>query len=1059
MRNGTLLLLLSCFFLLGSISLTAQVTTAAINGSVADASGEPLVGATVKATHGPSGAVYGTTTRSDGRYNLPNLRVGGPYTIEISYLGYETQTTEGLNLTLAQKLNLSAELTEESTTLEGVTITADRNAILDSKRTGAATNITTEKLEKLPTISRSASDYYRLTPSSDGNSFAGRNDQFNQFSLDGSIFNNPFGLDAATPGGQSSAQPVSLDAIEQINVSLAPYDVTQAGFTGAAVNAVTKSGTNDLKGTVFGFFRNQDLTGSKVAGESIVVPDLAQTQAGFSLGGPLVKNKVFFFVNAEIDQREDLGTTFVASRPGVSGSNVSRVTAEDLEAVSSALKGLGYDPGLYEGYLHNTNSFKGLAKLDFVLNENNTLTATYNFLDAFQDKPAHPSAIGRRGPDATTLQFQNAGYRINNLIHSGIVELRSLFGNNVSNKLQVGYTSFRDSRDPFSDPIPVININKDNIRYIVAGHEPFSINNRLNQDVLQFTNNLNIYSGNHTFTVGVSLERFDFDNSFNLGSYDPFTYGGGTFGPGFQSVQAFVDTVSTGGFADELANAQGVFQANGGDEGELGQGWALAETNVGQFAVYAQDEWAVSDKFTFTYGVRMDLPLYFNTREKIQENLDRNCCYDPSIIYYTEDGDPVTYDHLDLPAQTPLISPRIGFNYDVKGDQSSQLRGGTGLFSGRLPFVWIGNQVANPNSFFYNKTANDFSFPQVWRSNLGYDTNLGNGWILSLDAIYTKDLNAAIVRNYSLRPPGGTLNDPADQRPVYRIEDHSVGFFGPIFGSGYVFDNTNIGYSFNFSAQIQKQFENGLYAMLAYNFTDAQDASSIDAEISSDAFERNPAFGNVNQEILAPSLYGTRHRIIGSAYKTFEYGNWATTFSTFFQFAQGGTTPSDFTADYRFSYTYSGDINGDGSGLNDLIYVPTDSELNQQQWVSDAQREAFRAYIEQDPYLSENRGEYMEKYAILAPWNSQWDVRALQNYKLANGNAIQFSLDILNFGNLLNSNWGVKQLPTNTQPVGVSVGGDGVPTYSFDTSLTETFINDFSLATRWQMRLGLRYIF
>lgn len=1059
MKNETLSLLLSCFFLLGSLSLNAQVTTATINGLVEDNKDEILVGAIVQATHLPSGTVYGIFTRKDGRYTLPNMRIGGPYTIEISYLGYESQTTEGIYLTLGQKLTLNVSLKEESTTLEGVTVTADRNAIMDSRRTGAATNITTETLEKLPTISRSASDYYRLTPSSDGNSFAGRNDQFNQFSLDGSIFNNPFGLDSATPGGQSGAQPVSLDAIEQINVSIAPYDVTQAGFTGAAVNAVTKSGTNDMKGTVFGFFRNQDLTGSKVAGESIVVPDLAQTQAGFSLGGPLVKNKVFFFVNAEIDNREDLGTTFVASRPGLSGSNISRVTAEDLDAVSAALKGIGYDPGLYEGYLHSTNSIKGLAKLDFVLNKNNTLTATYNFLDAFQDQPAHPSAIGRRGPDATTLQFQNSGYRINNLIHSGIVELRSLFGNNMSNKLQLGYTAFRDNRDAASAPIPVININKDNIRYIVAGHEPFSVNNKLRQGVLQLSNNLNIYSGKHTFTVGASLEKFDFDNSFNLGSYDPFSYGGGTFGPGFSSVEAFVDSVKTGAFDDELAFAEGVFEANGGLDGELGEGWALAETNVGQFAIYAQDEWAVNDKFTFTYGVRMDMPLYFDTSEKIQENLDRNCCYDPSITYYTEDGDPVTYDHLDLPKQTPLISPRIGFNYDIKGDGIAQLRGGTGLFSGRLPFVWIGNQVANPNFFFYNKTANDFKFPQVWRSNLGYDQNFGDGWILSLDAIYTKDLNAAIVRNYSLRLPGGTLNDAADNRPVYRTEDHAQLFGGPIFGSGYVFDNTTFGYSFNFSAQIQKRFDNGLYAMLAYNFTDAKDASSIDAEISSDAFERNPAFGNVNKEILAPSLYGTRHRIIGSAYKTIEYGDWSTTLSTFFQFAQGGTTPSDFTSDYRFSYTYSGDINGDGSGLNDLIYVPTDGELDQQQWVSDAQREAFRAYIEQDPYLSKNRGDYMEKYAVLAPWNSQWDVRALQNYKLGNDNAIQFSVDILNFGNLLSSKWGVKQLPTNTQPVGVSVGDDGIPTYSFDTELNSTFINDFSLASRWQVRLGLRYIF
>ncbi len=1058
MKNKLLLL---SFLLFGSLALEAQVTTASISGLVTDANGEPLIAVTVAARHTPSGQVFGTTTRNDGRYNLPNLRVGGPYVIEFSYVGYTTEKNEGINLALAQKLKLNSSLKEGAVELEGVVVTAERNSILNNERTGAETNISTETIENLPTISRSASDYYRLTPTSDGNSFGGRNDQFNNFSLDGSIFNNPFGLDAATPGGQSGAQPVSLDAIEQITVSLAPYDVTQSGFTGASVNAVTKSGTNELHGSVFGFYRNDAMTGGKVKGDEIVVPDLDQYQAGFTLGGPIIKNKLFFFLNAEIDDREDLGTTFVANRPGLTGENVSRVEATDMEAVSAALATLGYDTGAYEGYLHETNSLKGLAKLDFSINKNNTLTATYNYLDAFKDKPGHPTAIGRRGPDLTTLQFENSGYRINNKIHSGIVELRSLFGNKVSNKLQAGYTSFRDNRDPFSTPMPVININKDGIRYIIAGHEPFSISNRLKQDVLQISDNLNIYAGRHTVTVGGSLEKFDFDNSFNLGVYDGGANDGGTFGPGFESVDAFLDSVAIG--AVSAAPAQDLYEANGGADGELGAGWALAETNVGQVAAYLQDEWAASDRLTLTVGVRMDMPLYFDTRKKLQENIDRNCCYDPTVEWVDEDGNTVVFDHLDLPAQTPLISPRLGFNYDLKGDQTMQLRGGTGLFTGRLPFVWIGNQVANPNFWFYNKTANDFKFPQVWRTNIGFDQKIDNGWVTSVDMIYTKDQNAAFVRNYSLAPPTGTLNDAADNRPVYTADDHAMLFGGPLFGTGYVFDNTDVGYSFNFNFKVEKTFANKAYFTIGYNFTDAQDASSIDAEISSDAFERNPALGNVNKELLAPSLYGTRHRIFGAAFKTFEYGNWATTLSTFFQYAQGGTTASDFTADYRFSYTYSGDINGDGSGLNDLIYIPTESELDAQNFASPEQREAFRAYIAQDPYLSKNRGEYMEKYAILAPWYSQWDFRLLQDYKFAIGEKeqrIQFSLDILNLGNLISSNLGVKQLPVNTQPIGVSVDpATGVPTYSFDPSLTNTFSNDFSLDSRWQARVGLRYIF
>lgn len=1061
------LLITLAFLLTGSLTvLNAQVTTASINGAVLDENYEPAIGATVVATHTPSGTIYGTTTRDDGRYSLPNLRVGGPYTVEVSYLGYVGRKEENIFLTLAQKLPLDFQLNNEVVELEGVTVTAERNAILNSERTGASTNINSDQLSKLPTISRSASDFTRLTPSADGNSFGGRNDQFNNFSLDGSIFNNPFGLDAATPGGQSEAQPISLDAIEQITVSLAPYDVTQAGFTGASVDAVTKSGTNELHGTVFGFFRNQGLTGGTVDGTEIDVPDLTQTQGGFSLGGPLVKNKLFFFINAEVDQREDLGSSFVAARPGLSGENVSRVEAADLEQVSNALfDRFGYETGAYEGYLHNTNSTKGIIKLDWNINENHTLAASYNFLDAFKEKPAHPNAIGRRGPDLTTLQFFNSGYRINNQIHSGIVELRSLFGNKVSNKLQVGYTHFNDFRDPFSDPFPVININRDGIRYIVAGHEPFSIHNRLKQNVIQFTDNLNIYAGKHTITIGTSLEKFEFDNSFNLGVYDGgFTDGfGGTFSGGYPSVEAFVDSVKAGVLDAAVDAARGVFTANGGDDGVEGEGWALAETNVGQWALYLQDEIAVSDNFTLTAGIRMDMPLYFDTEDKIIENLARNPDHAPDITWFDVDGNPVQFDHTVLPKQTPLISPRLGFNFDIKGDQTAQLRGGTGLFSGRLPFVWIGNQVANPNWFFYTVTEPDFQFPQVWRSNLGYDQKFGEGWVATVDLIYTNDINAALVRNYGIKPPSGTLQG-VDNRPIYTFDDRAVftGFGFPIPVNGYVFTNTDVGSSFNASFQVQRTFSNGLYLMLGYNYLDARDASSIEAEISSDAYDRNPALGHVNQAMESPSLYGAKHRVIGSAYKSWRYGNWGTTVSAFFQYQQGGTTLNDFTSDFRFSYTYSGDINGDGSALNDLLYIPTDSELDQMNFVSGDQREAFRAYINQDEYLSANRGDYVEKYGLLAPWYSQWDIRILQDYYLKVGektHTIQFSFDILNFGNLINSSWGVKQLPVNTQPVGVTVDENGVPTYSFDTTLTSTFSNDFSLLSRWQGRFGLRYIF
>jgi hypothetical protein len=600
----------------------------------------------------------------------------------------------------------------------------------------------------------------------EGGSFGGRNDQFNNYSVNGTIFNNPFGLDAATPGGQTDAQPISLDAIDQIQVSVAPYDVTQSGFTGAAVNAITKSGTNNFEGTVYGFYRNSDMTGGKVAKTEVNKGDLKQSQYGFAVGGPIIKDKIFFFANLELEKRSDLGSYFVPSGSGASGSNVSRVTESDMQLVSKLLKdNFGYETGAIKDFRHDSDNSKGLVRFDFNLSKKHKLSATYNFLDAFKDKPAHPSAIGRRGPDLITLQFQNSGYRINNKINSGIVELKSVFSNSVANKLQAGITQFRDSRDPFSSPFPVINIGKNGQRYIIAGHEPFSINNRLDQDVLQIQNNLNIYKGNHVFTLGAAFEKFQFDNSFNLTGY-----GARVFFPDIDISQVGA-VFNSKEFKDEVNGAKSAF-----DKNNQNNSWALAETNLGQLSGYIQDEISVSDKLTLTLGVRLDKPMYFDTKTKIEENLKRNTgVYFPDVTYYNEAGNAVKFDHTVLPKTTPLVNPRLGFNYNANND--FQVRGGSGLFSGRMPFVWIGNQVANPAFFFYCVTSPDFKFPQVWRNNLGLDKKLSNGWSVTADLLYTKDINAQMTRNYGLIKPTGKLNG-ADSRPIYLDKDRAQGPFG-----------------------------------------------------------------------------------------------------------------------------------------------------------------------------------------------------------------------------------------------------------------------------------------
>jgi len=1052
MQSTRLLVLI--FLSLCALHSRAQVTTASIYGFVRDEKGEPLPGATVAAVHLPTGTQYGVTTRSAGEYNLPNLRIGGPYRITISYVGYQPEMIENVALSLGQKLPLNATLRSNAQQLSEVQVRSNPNDVLNNNRTGPQTNISSEQLRTLPTIKRSIFDYTRLTPMSGGDgSFAGRNSRFNNFALNGAIFNNPFGLDASTPGGQADAQPVSLDAIEQVQVAISPFDVTQSGFTGAGINAVTKSGTNEFHGTAFGFYRNQNLTGKKVKGTDIIVPESSQLQYGFSLGGPIIKNKLFLFVNAELDRRSDLGTAgWVAARPGLTGANVSRVLASDLDLVSNTLQSqFGYSTGPYENFTHKTRNTKGIAKLDWNISNVHKLSVIYNFLDASRDLPANPSAIGRRGPDFLTLQFQSSGYRINNKLNGGIVELNSNFNGKYANKLQVGFTAFRDARDPFSTSFPTININKDGIRYIVAGHEPFSINNTLNQNVLQFTDNVNIYAGKHTLTLGASFEKFSFDNSFNLGAYD------GVFGPGYASVQDFVTATASADFKTSVANAKATFQR--------GQ-WALAQTAVGQLGVYAQDEFVFNPKFTLTYGLKIDLPMYFDTKQKIQENIDRyggalsttnpNGLYQPDNQYFNENGTPVKLNSLTLPTTNPLFSPRVGFNYDINGNGAQKLRGGTGIFTGRFPFVWIGNQVANPAFFFYNTTSPEFKFPQVWRSSLGYDHKFTNGWIASVDVLYNKDINAMIVRNYGLKTPTGKLQDPS-QRPIYQASDRALNAFGGA-TDAYVFTNTSLGYTFNTSFQIQRTWANGFYINASYNFLNAKDASSLSAEISSDAYARNPAYGNVNQAVLGQSYYGNRQRVVASASKRFVYsgGKLATTISAVTEYTEGS----------RFSFTYAGDINADGSFDNDLLFIPTASQLGQMKFSGNdvqqtAQRTAFEQYIQQDKYLSSHRGQVADKFASFTPWFSTLDVRLLQDFRLVNKHTIQLSVDVLNFSNLLNSNWGVRQIASYTglaQPLGVNVA-NSVPTYSFDATQRSTFFNDTQLISRWRMQLGLRYSF
>ena len=905
------LLPLACLSLFATGTARAQgVTTASMNGFVTDEAGEPLPGANVVAVHEPSGTTYGAATRAGGAYTIPNMRVGGPYTVTASYVSFRPRTETDVTLSLGQTLRLDFELAEDALELEGVEITAEEDEVLNADRTGAATYVDPTEVARLPSISRSTRDLTRIDPRSDGNfSFAGRNWLYNNVTLDGSYFNNPFGLDDPAPGGQAGAEPVPYDAIEQVQVSLAPFDVREGGFTGASINQVTKSGTNQFQGTLYTFYRDENLIGNTVGGNTVVAnPELAFNQVGFSVGGPIVRDRLFFFVNGELSRRDDPGANFAPNTDGDVDFGESRVRASDLEAISDRLlDAYDYDTGVYDGFIHETNNDKLLVKLDWNISQNNNLSLRWNFLDAFRDLPVNPAAISfagtGRGPSESSLPFQNAGYRINNELNSFALEWNSR-GTRFANRFFASYNRFRDFREPFSEPFPTVEIAQGGVTYTTAGHEPFSIHNILDQDVLQLTNNFTYFQGRHVVTAGTNFEFFSFFNSFNLFRHGLFQlpyfldFEGDQVpnGSTFFSVDEFLRVTDPGLplCGSPVPNSDGVYQlANAGQLDEEGAYTNLAcrvdlrgmitpeaapfkgeDIRVGQLAFYAQDEFLVSPTFNVTFGLRVDLPLYFT--DPVENP------FSTGLTALDEDDDPETVDQAELPGATPLWSPRVGFNWDVRGDRTTQLRGGTGVFTGRVPFVWVGNVISNPGanpnlyapgtnedverietqdnsvlqqSFDLNAMDADFTFPQVWTTDLALDQQLPAGFLGTLEVIYGKDLGAVYMRNADLRQPTATLDDgrpfygalgpnPGNPDNPLRVVQGGSMELNPDGGAGiYVIDNTSEGYNLNVTAQLRRFFPGGLDASLAYSYTRAENQLKS-TEIASVLWQENPVQGD-----------------------------------------------------------------------------------------------------------------------------------------------------------------------------------------------------------------------
>ncbi|QMU30425.1 TonB-dependent receptor [Adhaeribacter radiodurans] len=1089
-------LLTILFLLLGAASLYAQVTTSSITGSVRDATGEALIGATVKATHQPSGTVYGTVTNVDGRFNIQNMRVGGPYAVEVSYIGFQTQTYNNISLALGVPYSLDARIGQASTALQEVEITADRTDVFNANKTGAATNIGTQQIATLPTVTRSLEDFTRLTPQANGVGFAGRDNRYNNLQIDGANFNNAFGLSAQDllPGG--ATRPISLDAVEEIQVNIAPYDVRQSGFTGAGINAITRSGTNSFTGSAYTFLRNQDLRGTKVGDAEVVNPDNRTFTYGARLGGPIIKNKLFFFANYEHEKETFPGITWVASRPGATG-NVARTTVEDLERVRQHLiSTYGYDPGAYENYANKfTNlSDRLIARLDWNINETHKASLRYTYAEGTSDQvvndnsgPNPRSSSSRVG--SNSLVFSNSNFSFLNKISSLTGELNSTISNKLSNQLLATYSHSQATRSFPGNRFPFVDIWQGGDQYMSFGTELFSGDNDLINDNYSFIDNVTYLAGKHTITGGISYEQIEYGNKYLRMSTSYYRYA---------SVDDFINNAQP--------TSYGITYPYGDPYESITFGLAGA---------YIQDRVAFNNRFDLTYGIRAELPLYLN-------DLGANSAVD-NLQLLDQDGNATTYASSRWPKQKIILSPRVGFNYNVFEDGSLKLRGGTGIFAGRVPFVFLTNMAGgtgltknnlepvpatalntirfNPDPLYWVQNGpedvflptpssgiprsisvvdRNFKMPQIWRSSFGVDYVIpGTPLVATADILYSKDIQGVYMYNANRKPATQQMNYSGDNRDFWG-GSANASYTASTGSIAAVLSNTKKGYSFSSTVGVTLPNQNGFFGNVAYTYTQAKDITGNPGSAAASAWSNNYSINDPNEQLLGISQYASPHRVIGSISYRKEYLNHlGTTVSLFYEGSHQGQGNGG-----RFAYTTRGDLNQDGVSL-DLLYIPNNSsELNfapltvgDITFTPEQQRAAFDEFVNNSKFLKNSRGGYVERNNGLMPWLNRFDFRLLQDVFTNIGerrNTLQLSLDIQNVGNLLNSDWGLIQQLNGGSNFNypllnvASVTPEGVPAFQMITIRNENnqtvlptspFRNYLATTNTWRMQLGLRYSF
>ncbi len=1100
MKQLKRLFMMLIFLFIGILMFGQGSTTSSMGGRIVDRDGKALPGATIVAVHVPSGTQYGALANNDGLFVIQGMRPGGPYTVEISFVGYSKKTLTDITLNLGEKFTLNTTLDESAAALSEVVVVGAKTPQFNSEKNGTSININNRQLTLMPTVSRSINDITRLTPQANGNQIGGGNYRQNFITVDGAQFNNAFGIGTNLPG---NGTPISLDAIDQISVNITPYDVRQSGFIGASVNAVTRSGNNEFSGSVYTYMNNQDYKGNKVGDATFIRNQASYSMQGFRLGGPIIKNKLFFFINGETEKNTVPGPQRVASSPTNPpdyANNIARPTVADMDMISAYLKDTyGYVTGPYQGYSQESPGKKFLARIDWNINNNNKFNVRYSYQAS--KSPSYPSTStspfsgiytnNRQSMDA--MWYQNSGYYQQNNFSSWSGELNStLFDGKVLNSLRGTYSYQNEPRSTTGKLFPFVDILQGGSPYVSFGTELFSYGNLRQVATTTFNDDVTWSWGKNNMTAGINYEHDNTKNGFMR------------FGSSFYVFKDWNTFVSGG-----LPNNYGVTFSN-----TPGYAQAFPSFKFNQLAGYIQDEFVASSRLKVVAGLRLDVPSYPSPGA------------DHPIIATLDFGGN-TYHTSTLPKSRVMVSPRIGFNYDLKEDRSLVLRGGTGIFTGRVPFVWIVGQVGdagmvqttqtlsganvpgpfNPavNAYYpatqpaagtivpgtFTVISPNFKMPQTWKSSLALDARLPWGLKGTIEGVYNKDFNTAFFVNEGLQGaanmniagyPDNRLIYPTTNVAKYYQLINAQGIVTTSAGTGngvspIVLENRKGGYYGSLTAKLEKTFNSGFSGMIAYTHSVAKNLVDGAGDQASSAWNGNANVNGANSPELSYTSYVMPDHLIASASYRIEYLKFlGTSVSLFFDGEAGG----------RYSYVYTSNIVRDGAGSNNLIYVPKDpSEITfvnytftpsgattPTTWTAQEQSDAFFAYVAQDKYLKTRMGKYAERNGAIYPWVNRFDVQFKQDFFINVGgkrNTIQLSLDILNFGNLLNSSWGVvpfynqNNILVMTNNAAVVAGGTVKPTFRLNpynnAMISKSFSNNVGYASTYSMQFGIRYIF